>query len=134
MFGETLVETRTSAYLLPGTGSHSLATIEVPSHEILFDVLEREGADESDVRARMAIPNVGARWLPVKDHWLLTRIERTAGDRVIDWSKALRDALVQMGPTIAVRVGLSRGFDSGQGTRRCWLMADGFFAAEEVQL
>ncbi len=132
-FGVPLLTTRSSAFLRPGTGERSLVTVIVPSHEIWFDASQREGAAEPDVRARLRVPGVGTKLLPVKDHHLLCHAERSAAD-ALGRARVMRETILKMAPTIAVRVGLSRGYDSGRGERRCWLMADGFFPAEEVQL
>jgi len=131
-FGVPLQQTHTSAYLRPGTGERSLVTAIMPSYEIHFEASRREGADEADVRVRLKLPGVGVKLLPVKDHYLLCQAERTAGLDPGQLAKALRLAVDEMGKTVAVRLGLSRGFDPGRGERRCWLMADGFFSAEEL--
>lgn len=131
-FGVPLLHTRTSAYLKPGMGERSLITSIVPSHELFFEVSRREGAATVDARVRLKVPGVGVKLLPIKDHFLLCQAEQVAGTDPTRESKALRQAVEQMGRNIAVRLGLSRGFDTGRGERRCWLMADGFFSGEEL--
>ena len=131
-FGVPLMQTHTSAFLRPGMGERSLVTAIVPSHELFFEASLREGADEIDVRVRLKLPGVGVKLLPVKDHFLLCQAERTAGIDPVPLAKALRQAVDEMGKAVAVRLGLTRGFDTGRGERRCWLMADGFFSAEEL--
>jgi hypothetical protein len=109
-----------------------LVTAIVASHELFFEASRREGADEIDVRVRLKLPGVGVKLLPVKDHYLLCQAERTAGFDPGQLAKALRQAVDEV-LSVLVQVPLrSRGFDSGRGERRCWLMADGFFSAEEL--
>jgi hypothetical protein len=131
-FGVPLEQTHTSAFLRPGTGERSLVTVIAPSYDLHFEASRREGADEADVRVRLKLPGVGVKLLPVKDHYLLCQAERAAGLDPAQLAKALRQAVDEMGNNVAVRLGLSRGFDAGRGERRCWLMADGFFPAEEL--
>jgi hypothetical protein len=50
LFGTPLLTTRASAYLRPGTGQRSLATIIVPSVQVGFSATRRQGAPEPDVR------------------------------------------------------------------------------------
>ena len=80
----------------------------------------------------LRVPQVGTKLLPVKDHHLLCQVEQAVPGDLDQQVKLLRQTMDQMGPTVAVRLGLSRGFDSGRGERRCWLMADGFFPAKHV--
>lgn len=131
-FGVPLVTTRTSAYLQPGLGERSLVTVMVPARDVWFVASEREGAGASEVRVNLRVPQVGTKLLPVKDHCLLCQVEEAAPSDLEKQVKLLRQTLDQMGPTVAVRLGLSRGFDSGRGERRCWLMTDGFFPARNV--
>jgi hypothetical protein len=134
LFGTPLATTRTAAHLLPGMGCRSLATLEVPANRIEFSVTWREGIAEADVRVTLPLPGVGDRILPVKDHHLLLRAERTTPDlkgRV----EVLAQAVRQMGATVAVRLGLSRSFQGnpGRAPAACWLMADGFFSATDPE-
>lgn len=133
-FGAPLLHTKMSAYLRPGVGERSLVTVMLPSRDVAFDASWREGADAVDMRVQLKLPLLGCKLLPVKDHDLLSHGERLAAGDPAGQARALRGAIAQMGPMVAVRLGLSRGFDTGQGERRCWLMADGFFAAEDIQL
>ena len=133
LFGAPLLTTRFAAYLPPGTGCRSLTTILVPSDEISFSFCRREGAPEPDVRVMLPVPPLGERLLMVKDHHLLRRAEESRGDpgRQI---AALNTTVMQMGERVAVRLGLSRPFQSD--TRQpamCWLMADGFFSLHDPQ-
>ena len=129
-FGVPLLTTRTSAYLRPGMGERSLVTVMVPSKDVCFVTSEREGAGGAEVRVNLRVPQVGTKLLPVKDHPLLCHAEQAAPGDLGEQAKVLRQAILQMGPTVAVRLGLSRGYDSGRGEPRCWLMADGFFPTE----
>jgi hypothetical protein len=133
-FGTPLAGTRTAAYLRPGTGRQSLATLVVPADRITFTAAERHGAALPDVRVTLPVPGVGERVLPVKDHCLLYQAERAPTD--LDGQLTLvRHAVQHMGEQVAVRLGLSRPFtpraDGGEGF--CWLMADGFFSMADPQ-
>ena len=133
LFGVPLVTNRLSAYLPPGSGSRSLATIIVPSAQIRFEEVWRAGATHSDVRVCLPIPNVGERVLPVKDHVLLQRSE-AAGGTPGKRRNLLNLLIKQMDEQIAVRLGLSRAFLSrAGGPGVCWLMADGFFSFRNPQ-
>jgi hypothetical protein len=128
VFGVPLVTNRLSAYLPRGSGTRSLATNVVPSARIRFEAVWRAGATHSGVRICLTIPNVGERVLPVKDHFLLQRSE-AAGGTPGDRGNLLNLLIKQMDEQIAVRLGLSRAFQSrASGTGVCWLMADGFFS------
>jgi hypothetical protein len=70
--------------------------------------------------------------LPVKDHFLLANAERNVGTDPAELAKFVTQEMGQGAKTVAIRLGLSRGFDVGRGERRCWLMADGFFPIEEI--
>ena len=133
IFGSDLATTRMAAYLQPGTGMRSLATLIVPTHRLRFDAVWRESRVEPDVRVEVPLPNLGNRWLPVKDHHLLTRGER-AGNDLEQRVKTFHAAMQHMGEQVAVRLGLSRSFQ-GQGDQPgvCWLMADGFFSLADPQ-
>jgi hypothetical protein len=131
-FGTPLLPTRTAAYLEPGTGCRSLASIVVPSREAQFSALWREGADEPDFRARLPVPGLDGRILPVKDHFLLSRAEQAGADLDARLA-ALSAAVRQMGEQVVVRLGLSRPYPPGQPGARCWLMADGFFSPHDPQ-
>jgi hypothetical protein len=133
IFGSELATTRTAAYLPPGTGQRSLATVVVPSNRLRFETAWRQGNYEPDVRVELPLPAVGPRWLPVKDHHLLLRMERAASD-LGQRIEFLGTAVQQMGKQVAVRLGLSRPFQ-GQTNQpsMCWLMADGFFFLADPQ-
>lgn len=134
IFGAPLAATRTAAYLPPGTGRRSLATIVLAAQQIRFAGSRREGAPAADIRVGISVPEVGERWLPVKDHHLLARIEHFATN-VTEQTQALQQAVRQMGDKVALRLGLSRPFNSGvdHGPAACWLMADGFFSLTDPQ-
>jgi hypothetical protein len=104
----------------------------VPSAQLRFAGSRRQGAMEPDIRATLEIPGAGERSVPVKDHHLLRRAEST---KPIDEQVRIITAAVQdMGPRVAVRLGLSRGFQSADSSNAlCWLMADGFFSLEDPQ-
>lgn len=133
IFGAALATTRTAAFLQPGTGERSLATVIVPSAQLGFAGCRRAVALEPDFRVTLSIPGVGERSLPVKDHHLLRHAESVV--QLIDEQvRTLTESVRHMGASIAVRLGLSRGFQSGEGTNSlCWLMADGFFSLEDPQ-
>jgi hypothetical protein len=133
-FGAPFGTTRCGAYLSPGTGQRSLATVEVSSSQIGFSILTREGALDHDVRVKLHLPGIGERILAVKDHHLLARVER-ATTSLEGRAKALNFAVRQMGDRVAVRLGLSRAFDgeTARGPGKCWLMADGFFSLTDPQ-
>src|SRR6266852_7495844 len=134
MFGAPLLTTRFAAYLPPGTGRQSLATISVPAEEISFSFSRREGAPEPDVRVMLPVPPLGERLLIVKDHHLLRRAEQIAGGDPARQITALNTAVMQMGERVAVRLGLSRAFQGDpQRAAMCWLMADGFFSLNDPQ-
>jgi hypothetical protein len=128
LFGAPLTLTRAGAYLPPGGGARSLASVTLPAAAAEFTVVRRDGATEADCRVRLPLPGLGPRTLPLKDHFLICRAE-AAVDPVAQ-ARALGDAVRGMGEQVLVRLGLSRPFVSepGQGEGVCWLMADGFFS------
>ena len=128
-FGVPWVTTRAAAYVEPGGGTRSLATVTLPAERITFAASWREGTPEPDVRVQLDGAGLHGRSLSVKDHFLLGRAEAVAAD--LESRLAELTALVSnLGPTVAVRLGLSRRVrdrpQPGRGV--CWLMADGFFA------
>jgi hypothetical protein len=134
LFGVHLTGSRGAAYLKPGTGSRSLATLTVPAAKIHFCAALRGGMTEPDVRLTLDVPGLESCQLPVKDHHLLGRVERTAPS--LQALPGMLDEYVRrMGEQVAVRLGLSRPFfgrpDAGPGY--CWLMADGFFSLADPQ-
>jgi hypothetical protein len=133
-FGAPLTTTRSSAYLTPGTGVRSLATLIVPARQIGFTAAWREGTPEPDYRVSLSVPGLEGRPLPVKDHFLLTRAEH-ASPELEGRGRALTLAVRQMGEQVAVRLGLSRSFQAapGRAPSVCWLMADGFFSFNDPQ-
>jgi hypothetical protein len=134
LFGAPLQTTRTAAYLQPGTGQRSLATLVVPANRISFTAHHREGAPDADFRVALPLPELGERWLPVKDHHLLAKVEM-ASPTLEGQIKRLSYAVQQMGDQVAVRLGLSRPFQAAaeRGPSSCWLMADGFFSLSDPQ-
>jgi hypothetical protein len=134
VFGASLIFAASTAHLPGGNGARSLATIVIPSAGVRFSASMREGAPEPDVRASLGIPPLGARLLPVKDHHLLLRAERTASN-LTALARNLEKLVRGMGDTLAVRLGLSRPFrnESEHGPEACWLMIDGFFSLADPQ-
>jgi hypothetical protein len=136
LFGVHLSGTRTAAYLQPGAGDRSLATLVVDREQVSFRAARRSGADETDFRVVLDLPGLRQRSLPLKDHFLLLRAEQ-AGPDLATQQGVLTVAVRQMGAPVAVRVGLSRGFsptaDEAESTSLCWLMADGFFSLNDPQ-
>jgi hypothetical protein len=134
LFGEPLITTRTTAFLRPGTGQRSLVTVVVPGRCVRFSAWRREGAGEPDVRATVDVPPLSGRSLPFKDHHLLLRAERAARD-LNGQLEALHAAVREMGERVAIRLGLSRGFQATprRGPGLCWLMVDGLFSAADPQ-
>lgn len=128
VFGEPLTFTHAGAFLPPGVGCRSLATVAVPASSCRFRLAVRDGAAAPDVRVRIDVPELDGRQLMVKDHHLLSAAERASIDPA-GRLRALETAVAGMGGTVAVRLGLSRA-DDGQ---QCWLMADGFFSLTDPQ-
>lgn len=133
-FGAPLTGTRTAAYLNPRSGERSLATLRIPADAIRFTASWREGTPEPDYRVLLAVPELFGRSLPVKDHFLLQRVE-AASANIAARIEALNRAVADMGAEVAVRLGLSRSFQAapGRGECACWLMADGFFSFNDPQ-
>jgi hypothetical protein len=133
-FGVPLARTRLAAYLQPGTGQRSLATLMMSGRGVRFDGSWRVGAVEPDLRVTLGLPDLNERQLPVKDHHLIRRAEAAAHD-LPGRIQALHAAVQALGERVAVRVGLSRPFqghgEAGPGA--CWLMADGFFSASDPE-
>jgi hypothetical protein len=135
VFGVPLVTSHIGAYLLPGTGKRSLATVNVPAGRMRFESSWRVGAPEPDVRVWLPVPDLGERLLPVKDHHLLKKVEK-AGVGPRERAKMLGSLIESMGEEIMVRLGLSRPFPGKDqhGPGFCWLMADGFFSVSDPQI
>jgi hypothetical protein len=133
-FGAPLTQTRSAVYLPPGTGCRSLTTIAVPAARVEFTAVTREGADEADVRVALHIRDFEGRSLPVKDHFLLARAE-AASANLDGQIREMNYAVRQMGPEVAVRLGVSRAYSGtpGRAPTVCWLMADGFFSLTDPQ-
>jgi hypothetical protein len=134
IFGTPLLTTRASAYVRPGTGQRSLATLIVPSAQVAFSAARCEGAPEPHVRATIDVLPLAGRPLPVKDHHLLRVAERVAGDPN-GLAAALARAVRAMSERVAVRIGLSRPFQASPqgGPGLCWLMVDGIFSLSDPQ-
>jgi hypothetical protein len=133
-FGVPLTTTRSAAYLSPGTGTRSLASVVVPVGDVAFSASQREGVAEPDYRVTLNLPGLEERVVSLKDHFLLQRAE-LAGQDLERQVRELTIAVRQMGDEVVVRLGLSRAF---QGTPQrsegvCWLMADGFFSRADPQ-
>jgi hypothetical protein len=134
LFGEPLLAARAAAYLKPGTGRRSLATVRVPAASITFAGAVRQGMVDPDFRVQLPVPDIGPRWLAVKDYQLLQRVRSTGTDMdVAQQIATLQSAVRGMGETVAVRLGLSRAFQQEGGAGLCWLMADGFFSWSDPQ-
>lgn len=134
IFGGPLILTRSAAYLQPGTGQRSLATVLMPTDGISFHASQREGAEGTDIRVAFRESCFGERWLPVKDHFLLGKAERAAAD-LNGQVRTLNQLVRHMGSRVAVRLGLSRAFPSvaGRSSPFCWIMVDGFFSLDDPQ-
>jgi hypothetical protein len=134
LFGEPLSSTLTAAYLRPGTGRRSLATVVVPSAGLAFSGHWRGTEAEPDIRVQLPLGEFADRRLPVKDHHLLRMVEQAGAD-LRGRIRLLHQAIRRMGPSVAVRLGLSRPYaprpDCGAGY--CWLMADGFYSFSDPQ-
>jgi hypothetical protein len=134
LFGAELSHSISACYLEPGKGERSLASVMLPSSEVQFTALWRDGTNEPDYRVRLPLPGFSTPpILPVKDHFLLGRAEKESTD-LDERLRFLLAAVRKMGERIIIRVGLSRSFQSSDGQPgRCWLMADGFFSADDPQ-
>jgi hypothetical protein len=134
VFGTSLTLSLASAYLEPGTGRRSLATLSVPASGLRFHASQREGVADIEVRLSLHIPPLGDRPLPFKDHHLLARAEQ-ASLTPEGQAKALDLAVRQMGERVAVRLGLARPFQptACRGPGKCWLMVDGLFSLSNPQ-
>jgi hypothetical protein len=134
LFGAPLQSTRGAAYLLPGTGERSLATLALPAEQIVFHGCHRVGAVGADIRVTLGVPHLESRQLPVKDHHLLLRAESTSPHLEVQL-QTLQEAVRHMGDPVMVRLGLSRPFptDPTRGPSYCWLMVDGFFSLNDPQ-
>lgn len=134
LFNAPLQVNRQSAFLCASAGTRSLATIVVAAEQIEFSIVWFDGQAEPDLRARLPVPGLGSRVLAVKDHHLLCRVE-AACPRYEHRVGDLTDRIRAMGPTVAVRLGLSRPYSGGGKDKPavCWLMADGFFSLENPQ-
>jgi hypothetical protein len=133
IFGTELSHGYSGSFAEPGAGERSLASVTTASAEVQFTALWREGAEQPDHRVSLVLSEGGRRILPVKDHFLLSRAEKESAD-VDEQLKFLARAVRAMGPTVVVRLGLSRSFASVEGRPgKCWLMADGFFSMDDPQ-
>jgi hypothetical protein len=131
-FGIDLLRSQGGCYYLePGTGERSLVSVEVPSAEVSFTAVWRD--DQPDYRVHLPLPGLSKPILPVKDHPLLCKVEDEPEDLEMR-SAYLHGAVCEMGRRVIVRIGLSRSFSPANGQPdRCWLMADGFFSADDPQ-
>jgi hypothetical protein len=133
IFGAALTHGYAGSFAEPGCGERSLASMTVPSADVQFTALWRDGAEQPDHRVSLPLPDADRRILPVKDHFLLSRAEKESAD-VDGQLRFLAKAVRAMGATVVVRVGLSRPFVSAAGQPgKCWLMADGFFSLDDPQ-
>jgi hypothetical protein len=135
LFGAPLTRTSASAYLEPNTGECSLATILLPPTTLEILGLSRGGARPMEMRVQLPVPKVGMCELPVIDHHLLLKAEQGGGSDTERLAR-LHQLIQGMGEQVAVRLGLARPLQQGQGPRattRCWLMADGFFSLPDPQ-
>jgi hypothetical protein len=111
VFGAPLTAAHAGAFLAPGAGARSLASVVVPAGRLAFSAACRDGALEPDYRVKLPLPGLDERILPVKDHFLLRQAETASADlegRV----RALTYAVRQLGESVVVRLGLSRPFQS----------------------
>src|SRR5438094_53856 len=69
----------------------------------------RTGSAEPAGRVELPLPDLGKRWLPVKDHHLLQKAEH-ASNEVARRLDILHAAVQHIGEQVAVRLGLSRAF------------------------
>jgi hypothetical protein len=134
VFGVPLTKTHAAAYLEPGTGRRSLATLVVPAARVRFSAVWRQGVAAPDFRVALEVAGLKGKTLAVKDHHLLERaaaVAKELGGQV----DALNQAVRGMGEQVAVRLGLSRAFPGTptRGPGQCWLMADGFFSFADPQ-
>ncbi len=134
LFGAPLTLTQASAYLGACSGTRSLVTVRVETRCVSFHASQRVGVSEADFRVALCLPGIGERHFPVKDHHLLCHATRAAAD-LAGQARALNQAVRQMGEVVAVRLGLSRAFqtEAGRAPLGCWLMADGFFSWSDPQ-
>jgi hypothetical protein len=134
LFGVPLTQTRTSAFLAPGTGCRSLVSVTVAVSDLVFHACQRDGVAEPDYRVTLPLRGRAGRTLSMKDHFLLKHAESSATD-LAGREQALRRAVEGMGPEVVVRLGLSRAFHAAPGRTEsaCWLMADGFFSPTDPQ-
>lgn len=133
IFGSPLTHSTSASFAEPGSGERSLASVVLPSEDIQFTALWRDGAEQPDYRVSLPLAEVGRRILPVKDHFLLCRAEKHSTD-IDDQLRYLTDTVRAMGTQVLVRLGLSRSFPAANGQPgRCWLMADGFFNQDDPQ-
>ena len=129
LFGAPLVRTASNAYLAPGAGERSLATVLVSGAGVQFFVTGRPDG-RADLRVRLEAPDFEGRLLPLKDHFLLRRAELASSNLDVQL-RCVQEAVRGMGDPVAVRVGLSRPFAPAGGEPACWLMADGFFSYDD---
>lgn len=134
LFGHPLQHSRALAYLPPGVGSRSLVTITVPGSHLHCSAAWRQGTPDPDYFVTLPLPGGEERSLPLKDHFLLQRVE-LAGLDLDSRVRALTYAVGQMGERVAVRLGLSCPYPSTphRGAGVCWLLADGFFSLTDPQ-
>lgn len=132
LFGAALQTFHACALIPAGSGQRSLTTICLPSSQLQFSGAWR-GVGETDIRVRLPVPDLGQRYLAVKDHHLLKKATQFGGD-VKRQLNFLNDQVRAMGDAVAVRLGLSRPFPyDGTSEPACWLMADGFFSLTDPQ-
>ena len=133
LFGVPLQSTRISAFLLPGAGDRSLATVVVPGERIAFQGSWRSGMAEPDIRVTLPVPELGTLTTVVKDHHFLLKAE-PGNPALAKRLQVLKQTIDRMGDRIAVRLGLSRGYQANPtGPAFCYLMADGFFSLADPQ-
>ncbi len=129
LFGAPLVRTASNAYLAPGVGERSLATVILPGARIQFLLTARPGG-RADLRVRLDAPGFEGCLLALKDHFLLRKGEQASANLEVQLG-CVREAVRAMGDRIAVRIGLSRPYAPAGGELACWLMADGFFSFDD---
>ena len=120
--------------MLPNEGVRSLTSVAVRQQQIELFVQRRNYKPDVDFRVRLHVPELEGLVIPFKDHFLLNRAEQAATTDA-ERLASLKTALAETGEPLIVRLGVSRPY-AQQGSSSlpvCWLMADGFFSANDPQ-
>jgi hypothetical protein len=134
LFGVPLRKDKQKGYLLPSEGLRSLTSLAVRQQQIELFVERTVYKPDATYRVRLHVKDLDDLIIPFKDHFLLNSAER-ASPTDTGRLQALKFALAQMGETVIVRLGVSRpyAFEGSSRLPVCWLMADGFFSAQDPQ-